>query len=106
MNPTPGRRSGSVRSPSRGVAEPSQNTRRSSTKVPEDVSTDETGENEGSFTYSEDEHFKVKDIREALERLKSEKQVQSGLIVSSPFSRRVRSSPLPRTYRGGRRLEV
>lgn len=40
------------------------------------------------------------DLRKALEKLKAEKESQADLVVASPFTKKVRESPLPRTYRG------
>lgn len=42
---------------------------------------------------------KVKDLQDALKKLRVEKQSQSGLTVASPFTKKVRDSPLPITYR-------
>ena len=36
----------------------------------------------------------------ALERVKDDRKSQVELTVKSPFTRRIRESPLPRTYKG------
>ncbi|KAK1362672.1 hypothetical protein POM88_047146 [Heracleum sosnowskyi] len=48
----------------------------------------------------DEEQYKVKDLREALEKIKAEKRSSAGLVVSSPFTKQIRDSPFPRTYRG------
>ncbi|KAK1399685.1 hypothetical protein POM88_009548 [Heracleum sosnowskyi] len=57
--------------------------------------TDDTSESaEGDGKYKEE------DLRKVLKKIMAEKGPQSGLTVGSPFTKKVRDSPLPRSYRG------
>lgn len=43
---------------------------------------------------------KMEELMEALKKVKADKKVKAELTVKSPFTKRVRESPLPRIYRG------
>ena len=42
----------------------------------------------------------MEDLLEALKKVKADKKSKAELTVKSPFTKRVRESPLPRIYRG------
>lgn len=66
----------------------------------EQGSTDGSSNDGSQFTDGENKDYKVKDLREALRKLRLEKQSLEGLTVDSPFTKMVRDSPLPPKYRG------
>lgn len=47
-----------------------------------------------------DDKCKMEELLEALKKVKEDKKSKEELTVRSPFTRRVRESPLPRIYRG------
>lgn len=90
----------STRLPSEHDDERSSSSQHDPKRSQQESSTGTTDEDGSEFTGSSDEHYKVKDLRDALKRLKSEKQSQSDLEVATPFTRKVKESPLPRSYKG------
>ena len=53
-----------------------------------------------------DDKCKMEDLLEALKKVKADKKSKAELTVKSPFTKRVRESPLPRIYRGGWRPKI
>lgn len=63
-------------------------------------STEGNDDDEDLGSADENGEYKVKDLRKALKKMLAEKEPRSGLAVDSPFTKKVRDSPLLRSYRG------
>ncbi|KAK1380927.1 hypothetical protein POM88_027671 [Heracleum sosnowskyi] len=63
-------------------------------------SNDGTDTDDTSESAEGDGKYKEEDLQKVLKKIMAEKGPQSGLTVGSPFTRKVRDSPLPRSYRG------
>ena len=93
-------RTPSVRAPTASIRRGSSGSHHSAAHSEKRSPRSESAEDEEVVSDGGDGQYKMNDLRKALEKLKQDKRSHDGLAITSPFTRQVRDSPLPRNYRG------